>query len=149
MSENTHPPCGLPRRLMAILYDGLLLFSILFFATVIILPFKGGAAVASHNISYNLYLVIISYIYFAWQWIHGGQTLGMRAWRIRVLNYDGEMTDWKHASLRFVFSMVSWLICAIGFLWSLIDNQKRTLHDLWSRTILIIEPKKDTLARSA
>ena len=82
-------PCGLARRLGAMTYDGMLLFAVLFVATLAVLPLTEGDAIPSGNPLYAGYLLLITYLYFAGQWVRGGRTLGMRAWRIRLLARDG------------------------------------------------------------
>ena len=67
--------CSLRRRLMAIVYDSCLLFSVLFFATVLALPAAGGEAFAANNLIYSAYLLFITYFYFVWQWKKGGKPL--------------------------------------------------------------------------
>ncbi len=116
-------------------YDGALLISVLFLATALLMPFTGGA-ITSGNQLFRIYLLIWSYLYFCWPWVKGGQTLGMRAWRIRVIQADGGRLGWKHATLRFFLAIVSWLLAGAGYLWSLFDEQQRTLHDRLSRTRL-------------
>lgn len=71
--------CPLWRRFLAVFYDTILLFAVLFFATAMLLPFSGGEAIHSGNPFYSFYLLVCGYLYFAWQWAHSGQTLGMRA----------------------------------------------------------------------
>lgn len=118
-------------------YDGALLISVLFLATALLMPFTGGA-IATGNQLFRIYLLIWSYLYFCWPWVKGGQTLGMRAWRIRVSHVDGGRLGWEHATLRFFLAIISWLLAGTGYLWSLFDEQKRTLHDRLSRTRLDI-----------
>ncbi|MEI6068427.1 MAG: RDD family protein, partial [Methylococcaceae bacterium] len=80
---------GFFRRLAAQLYDIFLLVAVLFVATALLLPFTTGAAVSDQQlIIYRIYLVIISFFFYGWFWTHGGQTLGLRAWKIKVLTLD-------------------------------------------------------------
>ena len=136
MSDVTARPCGLVRRLAAILYDSLLLFSILFFATLVLLPATGGKAFTSSNHLYHLYLSACSFLYFGWQWVHGGQTLGMRAWHIKLTTIDGHIINWRLAGIRFLLSGISWLTCGAGFLWIYFDREGLALHDRFSGTKL-------------
>jgi len=135
------------RRAGAIIYDGLLLLSVFFFATLILLPFTSGRAIGSDNIPYHIYLFIISYLYFAWHWSHGGQTLGMRAWRVRLYREDGRAVSWASASQRFLGSILSWLLLGGGFVCSFFDPESRTLHDRLTKTSLVIEDRPDKTAR--
>ena len=136
-AAGTRPaPVGLLRRLAAIAYDACLLFAVLFVATALVLPFTGGQAVAPGNRLFFLYLLAVSYLYFAWFWTHGGQTLGMRAWHIRVRASDGGAVTWKRAALRFLVSLLSWGALGAGFLWAAFDARRRAWHDRLSHTTL-------------
>ncbi len=125
----------------AIFYDCLLLLSVFFFFTLILLPATGGEAIESGNIPYEIYLVLISYFYFLWQWTHGGQTLGMRAWNIKLVGDKDITVTWPDASRRFFLAMISWLMFGAGFLWALFDQNRAAFHDRYSRTRLVINSK--------
>ena len=127
---------GLLRRLAAVAYDAFLLFALLFVATALLLPFSGGQAISSSNGLYPLYLLAVSYLYFTWCWTHGGQTIGMRAWHIRVRAARGAPVAWKEATVRYLAALLSWAACGAGFLWSAVDRERRTWHDRLSRTTL-------------
>jgi uncharacterized RDD family membrane protein YckC len=131
-------PSGLLRRLAAIFYDTLLLLAVWFLATLILLPFTHGRAVEPHNPFYTLYLSLVAFLFFGWFWTHGGQTLGMRAWRLRVAQPDGSPITLWQAALRFAGALFSWGAVGLGFWWSLVDSRKRTWHDLLSGTILVV-----------
>ena len=137
-----HPRPGLFRRLAAIVYDSLLLFTVLFFATALAILVNGGHAIRPPNPFLTSYLFIVSFFFFAGFWIHGGQTLGMRAWRIRVQRYDGLPITWWQALLRFLTAIVSWLALGAGFWWILIDGKKLAWHDRYSETELVNVPRQ-------
>jgi len=133
------PHCTLPRRLAAILYDGLLLLAVLFIANALWVFLSGNLAVAVQL--HRLYLLLVAFAFFAWFWSHGGQTLGMRAWRVRLQNRNpGPVSLWQLA-LRFIVAIISWLAFGLGFLWSLFDREKLTWHDRYSMTELVVLPK--------
>ncbi|MFA7097254.1 MAG: RDD family protein [Gammaproteobacteria bacterium] len=132
---------GLLRRLGAILYDSLLLLALLSVATALVLPLTGGEAIAPGNPLYTSYLFFVGFFFFAWFWIHGGQTLGMRAWRIRVQQRNGAPITWGQALLRFLVAIASWLLLGAGFLWALFDKERMTWHDRYSQTVLVVVPK--------
>ena len=133
---NDPRPVGLLRRLAAVAYDAFLLFALLFVATALILPLTGGQAVAPGSAMYLLYLLGVSYLYFGWCWTHGGQTLGMRAWHIRIRTPQGGAVSWKLGSIRFLASLLSWGACGAGFLWAAVDADHRSWHDRLSHTVL-------------
>lgn len=131
---------GFFRRLAAMLYDFLLLVALLFAATALLLPFNSGtAATGSQLWFYRIYLLSISFLFYGWFWTHGGQTLGLRAWKIKVLTLDKQVISWPQAGLRFVFAVLSWMALGCGFLWILIDKNKRSWHDHLSKTAIFFE----------
>ncbi len=136
-----YPPAGLLRRLGAVLYDALLLLAIWFFATAILLPFTHGEALHSGNPLYTSYLFFVSFFFYGWFWVHGGQTLGLRAWKLRVERTDGRTMTWMQALLRFFTAAVSWAAFGLGFLWILVDKQKLSWHDRYSETRTVQVPK--------
>ncbi|MCP4697371.1 MAG: RDD family protein [Gammaproteobacteria bacterium] len=133
-SPHVSEPSGIMRCLAAIFYDSLLLFSVLFLAGLVALPFSGGEAASP---LYSLYLLGVSYFYFAWQWTHGGQTLGMRTWQIRLQHKDGGRVTWPQTLRRFSAAMLSWLACGGGFFWILANKENRSWHDILSNTRLV------------
>ena len=138
MTRALNAPSGLLRRLAALFYDSFLLFAVLFFATAIILPFNEGKALLSGQILYSLYLLLVTFLFFGWFWTHGGQTLGMRAWKIKLCvqkNY-GPVT-WRQATIRFLMIFVSLIPLGAGFFWVLLDREKLSWHDRFSKTMII------------
>ncbi|MDZ4128869.1 MAG: RDD family protein [Hydrogenophaga sp.] len=131
---------GFFRQFAAMLYDFLLLVAILFVATALLLPFNSGAAATDSQLwLYRLYLLSISFLFYGWFWTHGGQTLGLRAWKIKVLTLDKQVISWPQAGLRFVCAVLSWMTLGCGFLWILIDKNKRSWHDHLSKTAVFFE----------
>lgn len=131
---------GLFRRLFAIFYDCFLLIAILFIVTAIANSLNKGEAIEPGDSLYPLYVMtvfILSYLYFAWFWIHGGQSLGMKTWRIQLQGSENNKISWKTTAIRFVSALFSWGFFGIGFLWALFDKKNRCWHDLASKTVLI------------
>jgi uncharacterized RDD family membrane protein YckC len=154
--DTAFSPPGLLRRLGALLYDGLLLLGLLFFATAVLLPFRGGLAFRSGDWGYDIYLVAVVFLFFGWFWTRDGQTLGMRAWKIRLSSANGSAVTWHQAALRFLPALLSislfnigaslwpkaenWIalfsfgLFGLGFCWALLDREKRCWHDLIAHT---------------
>ncbi|MEX1082425.1 MAG: RDD family protein [Halofilum sp. (in: g-proteobacteria)] len=134
--------CSLLRRLAAIAYDGIVLIGVLFAAaippTVAMVALTESMQEESllFRFAMTLYLLIAAFLFFGGFWTHGGQTIGMRAWRIRVVCRDGARLRWRDAALRFLGSIVSWGALGLGFFWSLFDRDQLTWHDRWSGTEL-------------
>lgn len=132
--------CSLKRRLLAVIYDSVLLSAVLFFATAIALPANAGAAFEQGNALYSIYLLLASYAYFTWQWKKGRQTLGMRAWRIYLTTATGEALTWRRLSLRFALACLSLAAFGAGFVWALFDPDRLAFHDRFSDTMLVLGP---------
>lgn len=127
----------LMRRFAAIFYDLLLLISVLFLATALILPFNEGEAIKSHREIYTLYLFVVSFVFYGWFWTHGGQTLGLRAWKLQILNNNFQPISWYQAFLRFSIAIFSWCFLGMGFFWIFIEKNSRGWHDYFSKTLVL------------
>ena len=139
-STATPTGVGLFRRLFAIFYDCFLLIAILFVVSGIATALNHGTAVEPGNKLYPIMVFIIfslSYLYFAWFWMHGGQSLGMKTWQIQLRSIDGSTIDWKISTIRFITALFSWGCVGLGFLWAFYNKQNRCWHDLSSKTILV------------
>ncbi len=130
-------PAGLLRRLAALVYDAVLLAGLLFTSTLIVLPFRGGEAFRPHDPGFMAYLLSVSFVFFGWCWTHGGQTLGMRAWRIQLLAADGGPVSWKQAVARYAFAFVSAACFGLGYLSIELTSRKQAWHDLVSGTQVV------------
>ncbi len=123
------------------LYDALLLAPLLMLVTLGAIVLQGGQAIEPGTWWYRGLLLLVSASFFAWFWRHGGQTLGMRAWRIQVTTEQGQSPGLVQCYLRFFLAVASALALGLGFFWALIDPQKRTWHDRGSKTQLKLKPK--------
>ncbi|MCS3902171.1 putative RDD family membrane protein YckC [Methylohalomonas lacus] len=125
----------LARQLAAMVYDGLLLVGVLFVASLPVTLLSGGAIPAGAP-AFQLYLLGIIFLYLAWQWTRGGQTLGMKAWRLRLVSNDANGLNWARALLRFLAALLSLAACGLGYAWLLVDRERLTWHDRLSATRL-------------
>jgi uncharacterized RDD family membrane protein YckC len=150
-------PAGLFRRLAALLYDTLLVIAILFIAALPLpLVEEPVRTLWWARILEQLYLLTAWFVFFGWFWTHGGQTVGMKAWRMKLQCANGEKPSWRDALIRFSISSGGfWLLLVLygleilsskiafvlasfvfgfAFLWVLIDRKGRAWHDHLSRT---------------
>lgn len=130
-------PASLRRRFAAISYDALLLFGVLFVFTLAVVALRGGREVEPDTWWFSISLPLVALCFYGWFWTHGGQTLGMRAWRIALRTEDAGQLTWRHAVVRYGAAWVSTLALGMGFWWSLIDREKRCWHDRWSHTVIV------------
>ena len=122
---------GLARRLASMAYEALLIFAVAFFAAWIFFFASGGrdATRGALRIELQLFILAVLAAYFVWCWLRGGQTLAMRAWRIRLM----DVTPGK-AALRFVLALA---LLPVSILWALADRDGQFLHDRLAGTRLI------------
>ena len=128
------PPSSLIKQLAAMLYDSLLVFAVLFFASVIAIIFNQGEAIES-NLWFSLYLLLTVFTFYAWFWKKSGQTLGMRVWKIRIVDESGSIPDWASCYLRLVSALLSLLCFGLGYWWRFFKPY--TWHDRLSKTSII------------
>ncbi|QEP45161.1 RDD family protein [Ectothiorhodospiraceae bacterium BW-2] len=129
--------CGLWRLLAILLYDSLLLFGVIFIAHWLLLLLLGPELTGSGHPLLFLYTLLVAFLFLGGFWTHGGQTLGMKAWRVKVVNLNGEPLSWSMAAMRFIAALVSWSLLGLGFLWIGVDREQRSWHDILSKTRLI------------
>ena len=115
----TGTKAGLLRRLAALAYDVLLVIAVAFVATFAMLPLTGGEAILTSTQGpvghiYHAVLLLAVFAYFGWCWTQSGQTLGMKAWRIRLEAPDGRRINWAGALVRFALGAALVWIAALG-----------------------------------
>ena len=133
---------GFGRRLAALVYDAFLLTALLMVFTGGALFFTHGAAVVRATAGdwvyvYRLGLVLVIAGYYALNWLRSGQTLGMRAWRLRTVSDSGHTLSWSAVILRECFGVIAWAPAALGVLWLYLDPDHLALHDRLSKTRVI------------
>lgn len=133
-------PAGLARRLGALCYDLLLLGAVLIAYTAVVIAVRGGRAVPPGTWWFELSLLALCLAFFAWFWTHGGQTLGMLAFRLRLVAADGGPVGWRAALVREGGALLSALPAGLGFWWVLVDPERRSWHDRLSGTRVVLEP---------
>ena len=118
---------GLLKRLLVNFYDIILLFAVLYFFTIPVILLSQGNAVTD-NIFYQIYLIMIIYLYYAWFWRKYNQTLGMKIWKIKIYSrYSLEITYYQSLK-RIVIALLG------GHILLLFDEE--SLQDKISNTYL-------------
>ena len=158
----TYSTPGFWRRTICLIYDFLLILAILFIASFIFHFIFSDTQAAYFKPLFQFYLFMIMGYYFTWFWTHGGQTLAMQTWKMRIVSADGRGLTKKQAIARYLFSLtgifflvivnyifpinfisyqqlalVSVLIFGSGFIWALFDPDHQYLHDRLAGTRII------------
>ncbi len=137
---------SLTKRLAAGVYDLLPLIGLwMATAALVLVAFGVQTDVAHPSPAYRttlqLALLAVTGGYFCASWVRGGQTIGMRAWRLRVVSADGGKLPWLRALLRFLAALASVASLGLGFLWCLIDREGRAWHDIAAGSRVISVPR--------
>ena len=124
---------GLPRRLASMGYEAVLLFGIAFFAAWLFFFASGGrdATAGWSRYALQMFIAMVFAGYFLWCWLRGGQTLAMKAWKIRLVGVTP-----ARALLRFVLALLL-VPTLVAIVWSLFDRDRQFLHDRLAGTRLI------------
>ena len=135
-SEN---PASLFRRLAAAVYDIFLIFALLLLGTGVALLINKGQSFGTNHFLFTFYLISIVGFFYCWFWTHGGQTLGMQAWKIKVVTNHLKPLTWAVAIKRFIVSVPSVCFFGLGYLISFFNKNKRSMHDFASGTRVILK----------
>ncbi len=123
-------PASLPRRLVAMVYDGLLVLALWLITLLAMVLANRGEAVFGALVQSALLLE--AFVFFAWFWMRAGQTAGMRAWKLVLVSNEGGRITLNQATVRFFAALIALAPLGIGYWWALFDRYNRTWPDLLS-----------------
>ena len=115
-------------------YEAILLFAVAFFAAWIFYFASGGADTTrpgAARLELQVFILAVFAAYFLWSWLRGGQTLAMKAWKIRLV----DVTPGK-ALLRFFLAIVL-VPSLVSIVWTFFDRDRQFLHDRLAGTRLV------------
>lgn len=130
-------PAPVGWRLLAFVYDAVPLLALLMIASAVGVAVNGGRTVERSPTAAALEFVAFWAVcgaYFVASWRRGGQTLGMRPWRLRLVAADGRLATTRALWLRYVVACAT---PVLGWGWCLVDRQKRALCDLAAGTVFV------------
>lgn len=167
MSNIDNPDASVLKRLYALLYDGLLLVAI--DMVLVLLPASFMITfnrIDTHSGAYLISVIggilLVHFLFYAWFWTHGGQTLGMRAWKLKLVTVDGAgPISWLQALKRFLLGLPAWLLLLMvvlnliavdrelntalilfSLLWWVLDNRAGLWREKISHSRMVQLPKK-------
>lgn len=136
---------SLLRRLTAIIYDSLLVIALVAvvnaLALGVVVWLSDGEREVLPPLAVQALTILSVYGFFVMFWLKQGQTLGMQAWRIKLLGFDGGPPRPGPAILRCLGASLSAACLGAGYLWCLVDRNGRCWHDYISRTDLLLLPR--------
>lgn len=131
-------PAVLGWRLLALVYDLVISIAFLFAVSALSLAVKPDHRPVEPGTPDALVVFIALWAaigaYAVVSWRRGGQTIGMRPWRLQVVTAEGDRPPWRALLIRYM--MISFSLGA-ALLWCLVDGQRRGLHDLAAGTLLV------------
>jgi uncharacterized RDD family membrane protein YckC len=144
------------------LYESLLLFGVVFVADWLFSTLAQQRHALQFRHAGQIWLFLVLALYFVWFWSHGGQTLAMKTWRIKLVTKAGMPVGFWQAFLRYVFAWfwfvpglaIAWLMGAKGWMlilipianmiaWAMtiyLDPKRNFLHDRLAGTQLVLLP---------
>jgi uncharacterized RDD family membrane protein YckC len=144
------------------LYEAMLMFGVLFISGWIFSTLLQQRHALYLRNALQDWLFLVIGIYFVWFWTHGGQTLAMKTWRIRLVTADGHDIGVKRAVGRYLLAWLwvlpglaaawtmgakNWMLVMIPaanvLLWALtayLDPQRQFLHDRIAGTRIVTVP---------
>lgn len=128
---------GFGRRLVSMVYEFLLLIAVLFVASFIFHVIVRDTNAVYFRLLFQFYLLVIMGIYFVWFWTHGGQTLAMQTWKMKVVTASGSKLEMRQAIKRYLIAVMGVLFFGIGILWALFDRDRQYLHDRLADTRIV------------
>lgn len=131
------PPPDIKRRLACLLYEGLVVFSILLIGFLLPQIVLSGFGFSIPPRMLWIHVVLLLMIYFVWCWLNGGQTLPMKTWKLAVVSEDGTRLRPAQAVLRYLAAWPGVVFLGLGFFWALFDKDKQFLHDRIAGTKVI------------
>ena len=143
MAAEIHPGQGAPelaplaRRLISLIYEALLLAALLWCSALLYRVIESAMGATHVRSFFQIYLVALTCAYFVWQWTHGGQTLPMKTWRVRVTSARGEPVSTRVALTRYAVALCGTLAFGANFLWALVDRERQFLHDRIAGTRIV------------
>ena len=124
------------RRIASIFYDSVLIAALLIVMSLAFISFDIRVNIFL-KITIQIYFYIIIQYFFVWFWVNSSGTLGMKSWKIKIVDIRGNSITYKKAIIRFNVAIISILIFGFGFIISIFRKDKKCLHDIISKTILI------------
>jgi len=131
---------GIRRRLASLLYESLLMLGVLsitFLVPHLILGIAFHVTLPGWALWPHIFLVMAAY--FIWYWRHGGQTLAMQTWKIRIESVTGGIPTRKQAWLRYCLAWAGICFFGAGLVWALFDRERQFLHDRLAGTRIVFQ----------
>ena len=123
-------------RLVSLVYEGILLFAVLFVSSYLFLSVARDAQSGLPRAIFQIYLLSVCGAYFVFCWARTGQTLPMKTWRMRIVTEQGDGLSVGRAFMRYLLAIPGNL-SGISLLWAPFDRERQFLHDRLAGTRIV------------
>ncbi len=110
------PPPSIRRRLAAFVYEGVLLFGVVMIGSYVYDTLTQHRHAMQGRTGLQVFVFLLLGIYFVWFWTHGGQTVAMKTWHIRLVDTNGHVVRQPRAFARYVLAWL-WFVPALAAAW--------------------------------
>jgi uncharacterized RDD family membrane protein YckC len=124
-------------RLIALVYEALIVTAVLFVATGLFTVAFGDSREQPMHFFLQAFLFLVAGVYFVGSWTGGRRTLPMRTWRMRLVDESGRNLGLARASRRYVLAAFGMILGGVGILWAFVDRDRQFLHDRLGGTRLV------------
>jgi uncharacterized RDD family membrane protein YckC len=131
-----YPNASALRRSAAMVYDLFFIVAIWILTTIVVVSLLNEGEPVN-GWPFQVMLILEVFLFYAYFWRVKGQTLGMQVWKIRTENEAGETLNWAQSGLRFLLATLLLAPAGLGFFWMIVDRDRLTLYDRFSRTRVV------------
>ena len=131
---------GFLKRILALVYDSLLIGAIVLVISLMLVFFNGGYPKPGSFVSVlQLFILILTGpLFYSYFWItNNGQTTGMQAWNIRLVSINETKLNIKQTLLRCLISVIYFISFGIGYLWIFYNKNNLSWSDILTETKII------------
>ena len=107
------------KRILAFIYDLFLIIPLMMLTALFWLPFNNGLAIEPGNSLYPLMIssasILTPILFYTYFWYKGGQTLGMKSWKLKIVSVNGKPLTKKQSATRASLLIFSFAFIIVGF----------------------------------
>ncbi|MGZ8271494.1 MAG: RDD family protein [Methylophilus sp.] len=122
------------KRLIACVYDALILIAIWMLVTWFYIISFGEVSSTYQRSSLQLFLWLSAGVYFIFSWYKGGQTMALKAWKMKIVSHANTDLSFKVCFLRYALASVLIMLFGSTLFWAFLDKDRLFLHDRLLKT---------------
>ena len=133
-------PAGFFRRIFSLMYDTLFVLAVVISLSLLLNMMNGKAPEPGTFLSVMQLLIAVTSgpVFYCYFWLkNNGQTLGMQAWKIKLVTCNDQPLSLKTSLTRCLISFISFLMVGLGYFVIIIDKKNRSWSDIYTDTRII------------